>query len=81
MTEHDGIKKIFSGTQTEAGYVKELLKESDIGVMIKNTLREGMIADWESGTPFIVYVTEHDYEKAHKIVEQYKAAGNVGDTD
>ena len=76
MTEHDGIKKVFSGSQMDAEYVREILAESDIGAMIKNTLKDGMIADWESGAPFVVFVAEHDLEKAEKIVQQYKSAGN-----
>ncbi len=77
MTEHDGIKKIFSGSNTDTGYVKEILEESGIGAMIKNTLREGMIADWEAGAPFVVFVAEHDFEKAQKIVDNYKSSKPV----
>jgi hypothetical protein len=75
MSEQDGIKRIFTGSPVEARYICELMDEAGIGVMLRNTLNESLIAGWASGSPedaVRVFVADHDFDKAMKIVDDYK---------
>lgn len=74
MTEQDGIKHVYTGSNLEAKYILELLEENGISGMLRNTLRESVIAGWASGAPDdagLIFVTDHEYDQAKKIIDAY----------
>lgn len=75
MEDKDKIKHVYTGSPVAAKYLQELLEEAGIGSLYRNTLNESLIAGWASGSPedaVRIFVAEHDYEAAIKIVEEYK---------
>jgi len=74
MEEQEGIKRVYTGSIVEAGYLIELLHENGIDAMLRNTLEESVIAGWASGAPedsALIYVTENHYDLALKIITEY----------
>ncbi len=74
MTEQDDLKNVFTGSNVDANFVKSMLEESGIGALVRNTLRESLVAGWVSGAPedsSRVFVTENHYDKAMEIVSKY----------
>lgn len=68
--EKDGIKHVYTGSRVEAGYIRELLKEQEINSFSRNTLDDIL----PTGAPedaVLVYVSEHDYDKAMEIINKY----------
>lgn len=75
MNEHDGIKRVYTGSVIEAEYIVELLEESNIGAMVKNPMDETI----PMGLPesaVQVFVAEHDFAKAVQIIEQYRKSAD-----
>jgi len=74
MSEHEGLKCVFTGSVLEADYIKSVLEESGIGAMVRNTMGESLVAGWVSGGPEdsgLVYVTEGHEMEAKKLIEEY----------
>ncbi len=75
MTEHDDdLKRVFTGSNLDANFVKSILEENGIGAMVRNTLRESLSAGFVSGAPedsSRVFVEEKNYDEAMKLVDAY----------
>ena len=75
MTEHDDeLKRVFTGSNLDANFLKSILEENGIGVMLRNTLRESLAGGYVSGAPedsTRVFVEEKNYEEAMKLVNAY----------
>jgi hypothetical protein len=74
MSEHDGLKNVFTGSVLEADFIKSLLEENGIGAMVRNTMGESLVAGWVSGGPEdsgLVYVTEGHEQEAKRLIEEY----------
>ena len=75
MTEHDdSLKRVFTGSNLDANFIKSILEENGIGAMVRNTLRESLSAGWVSGAPedsSRVFVEKEYYEAAMKLVDTY----------
>lgn len=74
MSEHEGLKCVFTGSVLEADFIKSLLEESGIGAMVRNTMGESLVAGWVSGGPEdsgLVYVTEGHATEAKRLIEAY----------
>jgi hypothetical protein len=74
MSDHEGLKNVFTGSVLEADFIKSLLEESGIGAMVRNTMGESLVAGWVSGGPEdsgLVYVTESHELEAKRIIEEY----------
>ncbi|MFA8299105.1 MAG: DUF2007 domain-containing protein [Hyphomicrobiales bacterium] len=68
------FKLVFTGSNLEANYIDNILKENEITALVRNTLEESVIAGWASGTPedsTRVFVNPEDFEKATKLITQY----------
>lgn len=68
--EKDGIKHVYTGSKVEAGYIRELLEESGISSLSRNTLDDVLPTGYPEDA-VLVYVAEHDHEKAMKIINKY----------
>jgi hypothetical protein len=43
MSEHEGLKCVFTGSVLEANYLKSLLEENGIGAMVRNTMEKVLL--------------------------------------
>ena len=81
MTEHeDDLKRVFTGSNLNANFVKSILEENGIGAMVRNTLRESLSAGWVSGAPedsSRVFVENEHYEAAMELVNEYLDSRNM----
>ncbi len=75
MTEHeDDLKRVFTGSNLDANFVKSILEENGIGSMVRNTLRESLAGGYVSGAPedsSRVFVEKKYYDDAMKLVNAY----------
>jgi len=74
MSDQESIKNVFTGSIIEANYIQNLLEESGIGAMVRNTMGESLVAGWVSGGPEdagLVFVAAGHEEAAKKIIEEY----------
>lgn len=75
MEKNENLKLIFTGSFVEAKYIKQYLEDNNIDSLVRDTINESIIAGWASGAPEdagLVFVFKNDYEKAKKLVENYK---------
>jgi hypothetical protein len=66
--------EVYSGSTTDASFIKNYLKEHGIKTIIKNTAEESLLAGWEESNGILgtqIYVSAEDYEKAEKLVREY----------
>ena len=74
MTDHDGLKHVFTGSSVDAHFIKSILLDNGINCIIRDSLTESTLAGWGSGSPETscrVFVAEHDEEKTKTIVTDY----------
>jgi len=77
MADQDKSVRVYTGSEVDAGFIKEILEEQGIGAMIRNSMRESLVAGWVSGAQedsCRVYVTLHDKEAAEKLINEYQAS-------
>lgn len=70
----DDIKLVYTGSEVEAMYIEELLKENGIGCIRRDNLHSSVIAGWGHGWPESsnqIFVETYLYEKATGILEDY----------
>ena len=69
----DDIKKVYTGPKTEAMWVQEILKENNIGSILKDPLQESLKAGWAyaGGDSVFVFVEEPFLEDALAILKDY----------
>lgn len=75
MTEHDDLKLVFTGSCVDANYIKSILEDNGLGVLVRDSLAESMIAGWPSGTPedaCRVFVSEEHFVAAEKLITEYQ---------
>ena len=77
MKEHDQSIRIFTGSEIDALALKARLEEADIGSMIHNEFRSGLMAGFVAGFPSEtdLYISESDREAADAILTGF-LAGN-----
>jgi len=74
MKSDEKLQVVFTGSQVDAGFVKALLQDNDIGALIKDPYNEGIIAGYvppgsENGIK--VLVEQKNYIRASYLVEKY----------
>ncbi len=75
MTDHDDLKLVFTGSCVDANFIKSVLEDNGVGVLVRDTLKESTLAGWVSGSPedaCRVFVTEEHFDAAEKLIEEYK---------
>lgn len=75
MDTSDDLKLVFTGSAIDATFIKEMLEESGIGAMVRNSLRESLSAGFVSGAQedcCRVFVTEEHFKKAKKLIDEYE---------
>ena len=73
----DDIRLVYTGSEVEAMYVEELLKENGIGSIRRDNLRSSVIAGWGHGWPETsnqIFVETENYLRAKKILDDYFAS-------
>lgn len=68
------LKLVYTGSRVEGLFLKEMLEDNKLKVMIKDTLSSSVQAGWADGSPedtILIYVNEEAYEKAEKILNDY----------
>ncbi len=74
MDHNEDLKHVFTGSSVDSGFIKEMLEESGIGVLVRDTLRESLVAGFVSGAQedsSLVYVATIHYEEAKKLIKEY----------
>ncbi len=74
MTDHDNLKLIFTGSSVDANFIKAILEDNGMGVLVRDSLKESTVAGWGSGSPedaCTVFVTEGYSEAATKLINEY----------
>lgn len=70
----DDIRKVYTGTRVEGMFLKEMLEESGIGVIMKDRLASSARAGWADGpagdTVYLFVETENE-EQAKDLIETY----------
>ncbi|MBN2614940.1 MAG: DUF2007 domain-containing protein [Bacteroidales bacterium] len=70
----EDISLVYTGSQVEAMYILEILKENGIGAMKHDRLSSSVDAGWADGSPedaVQVFVEEYNFEKAQKVLKEY----------
>jgi len=73
----DDLKLIYTGSRVESMYLVEILEESGIGVMRRDTLSASVQAGWADGSPedaVRLFVSADEFEKAKNLLEEYFAS-------
>lgn len=74
MTDHDGLKLVYTGSSVDANFIKSILEDNGLGVLVRDSLMESTIAGWASGAPedaCRVYVSEDEFDAADKLIKEY----------
>lgn len=77
MTDHDNIKLVFTGSSVDANFIKSILEDNGLGVLLRDSLKESTIAGWASGAPedaCRVFVSENHFDAAKKLIADYLKA-------
>jgi len=80
MSMSDELKKVYVGSKVEGLFLKEMLTESGIGFMEKDTLQSSVQAGWADGLPgdsVQLFVNVENYDKAKALIASYMANREV----
>ena len=80
----DEIVHLYTSTALNASYLEVILKDNEIGVLIKNALRSGMSAGFGGGSPenaAQVYVQKDDFEKAKVLLDEFLKSKPAEDSE
>ncbi len=72
----EDIKKVYVGTEVEGLFIKEMLQESGIEIMMKDAFQSSIQAGWADGLPgdsVRIFVKIEMYDKAKKLIDEYFA--------
>lgn len=86
MNEEEKLTRVFTGSLVDAEYLKYILEENGIGALIKNSMKESLIAGWVSAVPedaARLFVAEKNKSKAEKLITAYLESekGNSNDEE
>jgi len=76
MSMSDELKRVYVGSRVEGLFIKEMLKESNIGFMEKDAFQSSIQAGWADGLPedsVRIFVDLENFEKAKKLIDDYSA--------
>ena len=74
MIDHDDLKLVFTGSCVNANFIKSILEDNGVGVLVRDTLKESTLAGWVSGAPedaCRVFVSKEHLEAAEKLIAEY----------
>lgn len=80
----DDIKRVYTGSRAEGLWIQEVLKESGIGSILKDTLSSSVQAGWADGAPedaLRIFVDAHKEMEAKQVIEDYFANRKPLDED
>lgn len=70
----DDIKLVYTGSDVEAMFLEQMLKDNGIGCIRKNSLQSSIDAGWASGSPedsTQLFVETDNLEKAKALLDEY----------
>jgi len=73
----DDIKRVYTGSDVEAMYLEEFLKENGIGCIRRNSLQSSVDAGWANGSPedsTQLFVESSNLKRANQLLEEYFAS-------
>lgn len=76
------LKKVYTGSYTNAEFIGSVLEQNDIRFLIRNYQQEGLLAGWAAGIikgEAVVYVFSEDYDKAMLLLDDINASEIVED--
>ena len=76
------LKKIYTGSYTNAEFIGSVLEQNDIRFLIRNYQQEGLLAGWAANVikgDAAVYVFSEDYDKAMLLLDEINASEIVED--
>ncbi len=73
MTENDDIKLLFTGSEIDAGVLKDFLEDNGVGCILRNDMNSAKAAGFgvSFGSEAKVLVMEKDYEKAKELLAEF----------
>ena len=78
------LKRIYSGSVVDAGFIGSVLEDNDIQFLIRNYQEESLVAGWAAGTikgDASVFVFAKDYEKAMSLLDEIEASEMEGEPE
>lgn len=75
------LELVFTGSDIDGAFLKNILEENQIGCLIKNSFNESMAAGWISGQPNVskLYVDKTNFDKALEIIKEYLENNKTND--
>ncbi len=73
----DELSLVYTGSRVEGLFLEEFLKESGIGCIRKDTLKESISAGWAQGSPedaVKIFVETFNFVRAKKLLDDYFAS-------
>ena len=80
----EDIKKVYTGNRIEALFIREMLEESGIDVIVKDRLASSVKAGWADGPlgdTVIIFVESKFKAKADELVSEYLSKVESGEID
>ena len=74
MKNEKDLYLVFTGSQIDGSFIKEMLEDNDIGVLIKNSYSQSIMAGWIESSPnndIQVFVTGENFMKAGNLIEVF----------
>jgi hypothetical protein len=79
METRDDLTLVFTGSQIQAEFIKIMLEDNKIGVLLRNTMSESLSAGWISGSQedaCRIYVIEEHKAQSEVFIKQYIESEN-----
>ena len=77
MTENEGLKRVFLGSNVDGSFIKSILEDNGISCLLRDSLMESATAGWASGSTensCSIFVEESNEATAKELIEQYKSS-------
>lgn len=73
MTDNEDLKLLFTGSEIDAGVLKDFLEDNDVGCILRNDMNSAKAAGFgvSFGSEAKVLVMEKDHEKAQELLEEF----------
>ena len=76
MTNNEDLTLLFTGSEIDAGVLKDILEDNGSGCFIRNDMNSAKAAGfgitYGSGSEANLFVMEKDLDKAKELLEEFK---------
>lgn len=73
MENPEELKLVFTGNMVDAGFLKTLLEDNQIGCLLRNDMQSGKIAGWGAafpGSAVKLFVAAKNRTKAKELIDK-----------